>query len=151
MSDSDAACATLGLNLTLTKVAVFALSAAMAGVAGALYGGTQVIVGATDFYYVQSLIVFLMAYIGGVNTVTGALIGGLALGAVFPILSPHLPHALQNLAYLGTGLGAVTIARQGPSGIMGQISGSFARLRSRAPGGAIEDITEGGPVAAPVG
>jgi branched-chain amino acid transport system permease protein len=147
MSDSDAACATLGLNLTLTKVSVFALSAAMAGVAGALYGGTQVIVGGMDFYYVQSLIVFLMAYIGGVNTVTGALIGGMALGAVFPIVSPHLPHSLQQLAYLGTGLGAVTIAGQGPSGIMGQLSGAWARLRLRPPA----RVSEGGPIAAPVG
>ncbi|MHB8464743.1 MAG: branched-chain amino acid ABC transporter permease [Acidimicrobiales bacterium] len=147
MSDSDAASATLGLNLTLTKVAVFALSAAMAGVAGALYGGTQTIVGGTDFYYVQSLILFLMAYIGGVNTVSGALIGGMALGAVFPIVSPHLPHALQQLTYLGTGLGAVTIARQGPSGIVGLISGNIARLRPRP----VPRLTEGGPVAAPAG
>ena len=144
MSDSAAASATLGLNLTLTKVAVFALSAAMAGVAGALYGGSVPIIGATDFYYVQSLIIFLMAYVGGVNTVTGALIGGMALGAVFPILAPHLPHQFQQLAYLGTGLGAVTIARQGPGGIMGQITGNIARLRPRR----VPRVAEGGTVAA---
>ena len=34
MKDSPAACATLGINLTRTKLAVFALSAAMAGVGG---------------------------------------------------------------------------------------------------------------------
>ena len=34
------ACATLGLDLTRTKVAVFALSAAIAGLAGAVSGQT---------------------------------------------------------------------------------------------------------------
>jgi branched-chain amino acid transport system permease protein len=34
MKDSEAACATLGLNLTTTKLVVFTLSAALAGVAG---------------------------------------------------------------------------------------------------------------------
>src|SRR2546421_5058653 len=39
MSDSQAACATLGLDLTRTKLAVFALSAALAGLAGVLFCG----------------------------------------------------------------------------------------------------------------
>ena len=42
MKDSEAACATLGLSLTTTKLIVFTLSAAMAGVAGALFGGGRV-------------------------------------------------------------------------------------------------------------
>jgi branched-chain amino acid transport system permease protein len=130
MSDSSAACATLGLNLTFTKLAAFATSAALAGMAGALYAGTQHIVGSTDFIYVESLILVLMAFVGGINTVTGALIGGMALGAAFPILSPHLPHNLQQLSYVGTGLGAITIGRN-PSGTMGEISKTFDRLRTR--------------------
>ena len=40
MKDSPAACATLGLDVTRLKLGVFALSAAMAGVGGALYAGT---------------------------------------------------------------------------------------------------------------
>jgi branched-chain amino acid transport system permease protein len=151
MSDSSAACATLGLNLTFTKLAAFATSAALAGMAGALYAGTQHIVGSTDFIYIESLILALMAFVGGINTVTGALIGGLALGAAFPILSPHLPHNLQQLSYVGTGLGAITIGRN-PSGTMGEISKVIERIRSRparvTPG---TTVVEGGQVVAPVG
>ena len=40
MKDSPAACATLGIDVTRLKLSVFALSAAMAGVGGALYAGT---------------------------------------------------------------------------------------------------------------
>ena len=155
MSDSSAACATLGLNLTFTKLAAFATSAALAGMAGALYAGTQHIVGGNDFIYVQSLILVLMAFVGGINTVTGALIGGLALGAAFPIISPHLPHNLQQLSYVGTGLGAITIGRN-PSGTMGEISKTLDRLRTRlrvssAPSGRVDTVMEGGQVVAPVG
>ena len=41
MKDSEAACATLGLSLRTTKLVVFMLSAAMAGVAGALFGAAE--------------------------------------------------------------------------------------------------------------
>jgi branched-chain amino acid transport system permease protein len=159
MSDSPAACATLGLDLTLTKLSAFAIAGALAGVAGALYAGTQHIVDATNFQYVQSLILILMAYVGGINTVTGALIGGLLLGAAFPILSPHLPHRFQELAFVGTGFGAITVGRF-PGGIMEQVSRNLERSRKTAgtagapapapatPGAAAK---EGGTVAAPVG
>ena len=39
MSDSQAACATVGMSITKTKLAVFILTGGMAGLAGALYGG----------------------------------------------------------------------------------------------------------------
>lgn len=151
MSDSSAACATLGLNLTVTKLTAFGMSAALAGVAGALYAGTNHIVGATDFQYVQSLILILMAYVGGINTVTGALIGGLLLGSAFPIVSPHLPQHLQQLTYVGTGFGAITVGRNA-SGTMGEISRAWERFRhpsAAQPAGA--PIREGGTVVAPVG
>ena len=41
LQDSPAACATLGLDLALTKLVVFSMSAALAGVGGAILGGTS--------------------------------------------------------------------------------------------------------------
>ena len=41
MKDSPAACATLGMNLTRTKLTVFALSAGIAGLGGALLAGLE--------------------------------------------------------------------------------------------------------------
>jgi branched-chain amino acid transport system permease protein len=153
MRDSDAACATLGLDLTLTKVGVFALAAAMAGVAGALYGGTEGIVGGTNFVYVQSLVVFLMAYTAGIDTVAGVLVGGLLLGAAIPIITPHIPRTYQQLTYLAPGLGAITVSRYG--NLMTQISTSFDRLRRRrsevADAVGVVEVVEGGTVVAPVG
>jgi branched-chain amino acid transport system permease protein len=81
MRDSPVACATLGLNLTSTKVGVFALSAAIAGAAGALAGRTFV---ADEFSLPSSLPVTMLAVVGGIGSIAGAFLGGILLGA-FPI------------------------------------------------------------------
>lgn len=78
MKDSPVACATLGLNLTSAKVGVFALSAAIAGTAGAVSGRTFV---AESLVLPSSLSVTMLAVVGGIGTVVGAFIGGLLLGA----------------------------------------------------------------------
>jgi len=80
MKDSEAACATLGLSLTTTKLAVFTLSAAMAGVAGALFGAAESVAGATNFEMFESLLILAVVAIGGASVCSGALAGGLALG-----------------------------------------------------------------------
>ena len=83
MKDSPVACATLGLNLTSTKVAVFALSAAIAGLGGALAGRTFI---SDDFSLTNSLPITMLAVVGGIGSVAGAFFGGLLLGAI-PIAS----------------------------------------------------------------
>ncbi|MGA2521273.1 MAG: hypothetical protein ABSG81_10700 [Acidimicrobiales bacterium] len=72
--DSQAACVTLGLNLTTSKLAVFALSAGLAGVAGALLGAMHTVAGTLDFQMEQSLPVLLLVVVNGVTTTSGALI-----------------------------------------------------------------------------
>ncbi len=83
MKDSPVACATLGLNLTSTKVGVFGLSAAIAGLGGALAGRTFI---ADDFGLTNSLPITMLAVVGGIGSVAGAFVGGLLLGAI-PIAS----------------------------------------------------------------
>jgi branched-chain amino acid transport system permease protein len=113
MKDSSAACATLGLNLTFTKLAVFALSASIAGVAGCLYGGVNGQVGPTDFEPLNSLVVLLLVSIAGICTVTGAFMGGLTFGLFkydkFLNLFPR--SARGNFPFIGAGLGAMGIGR----------------------------------------
>ena len=129
MRDSPAACATLGLDLTVTKLGVFALSAAMAGVGGAILGSSRTIVVANDFIFIQSLVLLLLVTIGGVNTVTGALFGGLSLA--FPeFINPHIPEQFQQLTYLGTGFGAIGLANN-PIGVSGQIALKLGPLRNK--------------------
>ncbi|MEO7430197.1 MAG: ABC transporter permease [Acidimicrobiales bacterium] len=117
LNDSPAACMTLGLNLIRTKVTVFAISAGMAGFAGGLFGMLRASVSANDFVLLVSLNTFLLAMIGGITTITGALIGGMAL--------PFLDTDLQGLFI---GAGAIVISRL-PNGFAGILYGIPDRLR----------------------
>ena len=127
LNDSPAACATLGLNINYTKLVVFAGSAGLAGLSGALFGGLRTSVGPNDFVALGSLLLLLSLRIGGVNTVTGALVGGFFV-AFAPKLQELLPQ-LPAAAYLLTGLAAISIGRD-PNGIGGQVSALGARLRA---------------------
>ena len=81
MKDSPVACATLGLNLTATKVGVFALSAAIAG-AGRRAGRSHL--RHRRLLADASLPVTMLAVVGGIGSIGGAFFGGMLLGA-FPI------------------------------------------------------------------
>ena len=129
MKDSPAACATLGLNLTLTKMGVFALSTSMAAVGGALYGASEHSVNGQNFQYVYSLLLLLIVYVWGIKTPSGALLGGVVL-AMIPLLEVHLPERFRVMSYLGTGIAIIALSRN-PNGVMGQVSAGWEQVRRR--------------------
>ena len=90
MRDSPAACGTLGLDLRWFRVGLFAVSAGMAGLAGALYAGLRQTVGASDFLFFQSLLLLLFAVVFGVTSVTGAVLGGVGF-MMLPVLQSDHP------------------------------------------------------------
>ena len=117
MSDSPAAYATVGLSSVRTKVTVFTLSAAMAGLGGVFYAGQQGGIGANDVQFIGSLTLLLFVAIWGIRTISGALLGGMTAAAL-PVLQTHLPASLADLTGLAAGIGIVLLARS-PDGIVG--------------------------------
>ncbi len=117
MSDSPAAFATVGLSSVRTKMIVFTLSAAMAGLGGVFYAGQQGGIGANDVQFFASLTLLLFVAIWGIRTLTGALLGGIT-AATLPVLQTHLPTSLADLTGLAAGIGIVLLARH-PDGILG--------------------------------
>ncbi|HEX3707281.1 MAG TPA: ABC transporter permease [Mycobacteriales bacterium] len=129
-NDSPAACATLGVNVNGTKLITFTIAAGLAGLAGALFGGVPGQVSAPDFAALGSLVVLLLARVGGINTVTGALLGATTLTA-FQVAQPHLPIWVGQLQFTLTGLAAISVGR-GPNGIVGRVAklGEWLRPQS---------------------
>jgi branched-chain amino acid transport system permease protein len=114
LSDSPAACATIGLDVKMTRLGVFALSAGLAGLAGALYGGQ--FVNSNYFLLFTSLELLLLLVIWGVRSVTGALLAGFSLSALNLLTSNS--GIAGELPYLLTGLGIVLIGWL-PNGLLG--------------------------------
>jgi branched-chain amino acid transport system permease protein len=126
-NDSPAACATLGVNVSSTKLIAFTISAGFAGLAGVLFGGSVGSVQSPNFAFLVSLTVLLLARVGGINTTTGALLGASTLTA-FAVAAPH-SNLLAQLQYILTGLAAVSVGRD-PNGIAGRISGVIEQFRT---------------------
>ncbi|MFD8814068.1 ABC transporter permease, partial [Streptomyces sp. NPDC059627] len=122
LRDSEAAYATLGGRLLAAKVAVFALSAGIAGLGGALYGMQLQTVTADQFSLVAGLPVFLIAVVGGLGSVGTGLFTGLAY--VVPVqLLDGLGGWAQNLPALLVALAGLGFAHS-PAGVI-------ARLRTQ--------------------
>jgi branched-chain amino acid transport system permease protein len=128
MRDSQAACATLGLDVRRTKLAVFALSSAIAGLAGALYGGLGFTAGQLDFEPLYNVLLFLFAFVGGITTVTGALLGG-ALFALLPLVQSEAKE-LAGLVFAAIAVTALALGKQ-PNGMAGLLFARLAEARRR--------------------
>lgn len=116
LRDSEAAYATLGGNLLLAKVAVFALSSGIAGLGGALYGMGQRSVTADQFSLVAGLPIFLIAVVGGLGAVGNGLFAGVAYVGPANALIAVAPWT-QNLVALLPGLAGLGLAAN-PDGVV---------------------------------
>ncbi|WP_421121837.1 branched-chain amino acid ABC transporter permease [Aquihabitans daechungensis] len=158
MKDSPAACATLGLDLTRLKLQVFALSAAIAGLGGALLGGWRGKVGTEQFALLQGALpglpLVLMAVVGGIAAIAGVLLGAL-LYSMFPLIGETYP-ALQNLMTVLPGLAGISLAAN-PDGAIAQaadkVRASWARRNAPTAHGdrnrAVELLSPAPPEVAP--
>jgi branched-chain amino acid transport system permease protein len=131
MSDSQAACATVGLNLARTKLTAFVISGALAGLAGALYGGMSHTVAPAQFQFVNSLVLFVAIVLSGATILTGAVQAGIGL-AIVPLIGTHLPN-IAGFTYLLFGFGIFAIGRN-PYGIGLLYSELGARWEKRRAG-----------------
>ena len=114
MSDSQAACATVGMNIIRTRLVAFVVAGGIAGLAGALYGGMDRVVSFSQFGFVNSLVLFVAVALAGITVLSGAVWAGLAV-AFLPILTTWLTanvwSGLSGLTYIGFGLGIIAVGR----------------------------------------
>jgi branched-chain amino acid transport system permease protein len=114
--DDETAAATFGVNLVLTKAGAFGLSAALAGIAGALQVVLFPFVSPEQFTVFLSFRLYAAAVIGGAAYVMGAIYGVLAL-----ILVPAINSAIglfENDVFV-FGAGLILLTFISPDGIAG--------------------------------
>ena len=112
--DSEISAQSMGIHIARYKTLSFALSAALAGVGGALYAHKIQFLSPEQFSIIQSIDLLLMVVIGGLGSIHGAF-----FGAIFLIVMPQmiaqakdfLPAAISGAAGLqGTVYGLVLVA-----------------------------------------
>ncbi|MDT8989834.1 branched-chain amino acid ABC transporter permease [Curvibacter sp. APW13] len=112
--DSEISAQSMGIHLAYYKTLSFAISAALAGVAGALYAHKLQFISPDQFNILQSIDLLLMIVIGGLGSVHGAFLGAIFLISMPQLISlvkDYLPAFIGSAPGLqGTVYGAVLIA-----------------------------------------
>ena len=112
---NERAAAAVGVDVARTRLGAFALSAFVAGVAGALLGYQQGQLSFGSFGVFVSLAYLAVAYVGGVAGIAGAVVGGLLVpsGVAFTLLD------LGRYQLLVSGLGLMVVTVLAPGGVTG--------------------------------
>lgn len=95
--DSEISAQSMGIQLARYKTLSFALSAALAGIAGALYAHKLRFIAPDQFNILQSIDLLLMIVIGGLGSVHGAFLGALfliSMPQVIALTKDYLPAAI---------------------------------------------------------
>lgn len=103
-----------GVNPQTTRLAAFAVSGFMAGLAGALLAYQNVVFSPGGFAPEKSIELFVMAVIGGVGALPGAI-----LGAVYVVGMPLIPglRDIEFVEVLTSGLGLLILLNFLPGGL----------------------------------
>ena len=124
LRDNEDGASSVGLSLARYKLIVFACSAGIAGIGGALLGAQTGSFSFGNFNPFDSLIWFTVVAVSGIGYVVGGLLGGF----VFALL----PIVVGDLTTLLIGLGALTLGRTG-DGLIGLVFQVRDRLVAEAP------------------
>ena len=124
--DSEVSAQSMGIHLARYKTMSFAISAALAGVGGALYAHKLQFIAPDQFNILQSIDLLLMVVIGGLGSVHGAFLGAIFLISMPQVISlgkDYLPAVvgqapgLQGLVY---GLVLIAFVLFEPLGLYGR-------------------------------
>ncbi len=126
--DDQSAAKASGINVWMVRTVAFGLSGVVVGIGGAMHAGFLGIVTVDAFYLPITFLTLAMLIVGGSGSLSGAVVGVIALTAVTEILRRlesgieightvlGLPAGLQEV---GLGLTMILVMMFRPAGIMG--------------------------------
>ena len=135
LATSESAAAAAGVPVATYKVEVFALSAAYAGLAGAIYAFFLSYIAPGSFPILLSIQFLVMAAVGGLGAVWGSLVGAAVVTLVVQLLQeigslPAMPTQVPAvLSYAVYALVLIVVMLLLPSGIVPALTARAARRR----------------------
>jgi branched-chain amino acid transport system permease protein len=133
---NERAAAAMGVHVARTKLVAFAIASFIAGIAGSLIAYQQTHLSASSFSAFVSVSFLAIAFLGGITTVVGGLVGGvLFAGGLMTVLLDDMIFsrssngaALQDL--IG-GVGLILTAILNPEGIAGAVRVSIDQVKEK--------------------
>ncbi|MBC7631325.1 ABC transporter permease [Aeromicrobium sp.] len=128
---NEAAAASVGINVAATKLVAFGIASALAAIGGVMIGYLQTTLSFGSFDIFVGLTWLALAYMGGITSVSGALVGGVLAGG--GILSTVLDNAFGFGRYVQivAGIGLILTAVLNQDGISGGMSITRDQVRAR--------------------
>jgi len=113
MREDDIACESMGIDLHKSKLTLFIISAAIAGIAGVLFAAKNTFINPQSFTVWESIMILCIVVLGGKGSVRGVILGALIL-----ILLPEYLRAFQQYRMLIFGFLLVVMMVFRPGGII---------------------------------
>jgi branched-chain amino acid transport system permease protein len=133
--EDEIAAEAMATPTTRLKVLAFSLSAASAGIAGGLFAYMQSGIRPEDFRFDKSIDMIVMIIIGGLGSISGAVVGG-----VFVAVTLELMRGLQQYRLVLYAILLIVIMLVRPEGLLGSrelpalLRARFRRLKATAGG-----------------
>jgi branched-chain amino acid transport system permease protein len=118
-----------GLATTRLKVMAFVLSAALAGLGGGLFAHLQITIRPDDFKFDRSIDLLVMVIVGGLGSVTGAVVGAVFVGVTLELTRDLAQYRLVVYALL-----LILLMLFRPTGMLGTREWAPLRLLARVRG-----------------
>lgn len=88
--EDELAAEAMGVNVTRYKVTSFVIGSSFAGIAGVLFAHYNKFLSTNDFQFIKSFEIIIMIVIGGMGSMTGAILGAIIV-TLLPELLRYLP------------------------------------------------------------
>lgn len=126
--DDSIAAESSGVSVVRTRLGAFVLSAFFTGIAGALYAQLLTAFSSSSFFLPQVVVVVSMAIIGGVNSISGALVGATGITVLNELMrrvengfsiAGHVIQLPTGISIAVLGVALILFLRLKPAGVMG--------------------------------
>ncbi|ABW13863.1 inner-membrane translocator [Parafrankia sp. EAN1pec] len=125
---NERAAASVGINVARMKLLAFAFSGVLSGTAGVMLAYNQSNVSFQSFGAIASLSFLAVAYLGGITTISGAVVGGMLVNGGLMTLALQNWFEIGSYQLLVSGVGLIVTAVLNPQGISGATQQSAAKL-----------------------
>lgn len=117
--EDEIASESMGVNTFKFKTMAFVVGAAMAGIAGALFAHDQQFLHPNNFTFMWSVIILLMIILGGLGSITGAILGAVVL-TILPEILRFMGPTIAEWRMVIYSLLLIALMLWRPKGILGK-------------------------------